>query len=552
MRNMKFWRTALVATLVLTVMLSVTGGTIAWVTDSVESKGNKIEAGNLDVALLMHNGSAYEDISENTAPIFGAGSIAQNDNAATLWEPGKTQIVYLGVQNKGNLDIKYNIELNVIDGGLIGALEYAVVAGAQPGTINADDWAALKANAQTGEVVAGITKAAPYGAIKAGTDAVDYFALAVHMKEEAGNEYQNKDVTIDIAVLATQLASEEDSFDNQYDAEAPAWTGASDTNWYNDASVTEYTLTTAEELAGLAELVNGGNDFAGKTVKLDANIDLGGKEWTAIGSGETFNREGDGTHTIKQYFKGTFDGQGHTISNLKIDDENQSYAALFAAAQNATIKNVNVKNVDINGDTTAAAILGYAKSATIENCHVSGEVAIVTDWAYAGGIVAYGYADIKNCSVIADGTGEIKSMNRNAVGGIAGWWNESAGSIAKCEVKNIEITGWANVGGLAGYCAYGNTIDNCIAENIVLTKTREDGKPSIGLATGGWLHSNNKTTKITNNTFSNITLNGQSSDYEVANILYGSEYYGGIDISGFVLENNVQTNITNNLTVVTP
>ena len=123
MRNMKFWRTALVATLVLTVMLSVTGGTIAWVTDTVESKGNKIEAGNLDVALLMHNGSAYEDISESTAPIFGAGSIAQNDNAATLWEPGKTQIVYLGVQNKGNLDIKYNIELNVIDGGLIGALE---------------------------------------------------------------------------------------------------------------------------------------------------------------------------------------------------------------------------------------------------------------------------------------------------------------------------------------------------------------------------------------------------------------------------------------------
>jgi len=142
-------RTWVISLLLVACILTATvGGTIAWFTDEVSSNGNKIQSGTLDVALLMHNGSAYQDISDSTAPIFGAGSIAQNNNAQTLWEPGKTQIVYLGIENKGTLDLKYNIELNVIDGGLIGSLEYAIVDGAEYGEITADDWAALKANAQ--------------------------------------------------------------------------------------------------------------------------------------------------------------------------------------------------------------------------------------------------------------------------------------------------------------------------------------------------------------------------------------------------------------------
>ena len=83
MRNMTFWRTALVATLVLTVMLSVTGGTIAWFTDTVESKDNKIEAGTLDIALykLTNNTTApWEEITDESEPLFNS----------VLWEPGYT------------------------------------------------------------------------------------------------------------------------------------------------------------------------------------------------------------------------------------------------------------------------------------------------------------------------------------------------------------------------------------------------------------------------------------------------------------------------------
>lgn len=63
-----------------------------------------------------------------------------------------------------------------------------------------------------------------------------------------------------------------------------SWDGTSDVSWYNDTD-TEFRLTTAEQLAGLAEIVNGGNTMAGKTIYLDADLDLAGHEWRSIGIG---------------------------------------------------------------------------------------------------------------------------------------------------------------------------------------------------------------------------------------------------------------------------
>lgn len=204
------------------------GTTFAWFTDSVTNTGNRIQAGNLDIDLLMDkagNGT-YTSIAGGKGDIFDEAENAQNSNK-TLWEPGKTQIVYLGVQNKGSLALKYNILLDVTDNGLAGALEYAVLDGAQASDLTgATDWEALKAmGAQTGDIKAGRTIAAPNGCldeIANGTqDETDYFALAVHMKEDAGNEYQGKDITIDVTVVATQATAEEDGFgDDQYDAGA--------------------------------------------------------------------------------------------------------------------------------------------------------------------------------------------------------------------------------------------------------------------------------------------------------------------------------------------
>ena len=146
------------------------GTTLAWFTDQATSGVNKIIAGNLDVDLVMWNGDEYVSISGEDSAIFGNENslVAQNDSADTLWEPGKTQIVYLGVRNNGNLALKYNIVLNIIDGGLIGALEYAILDGVDasaPGFVPPASWDEIKAisGVQTGDVVAGTIVAAQNG-----------------------------------------------------------------------------------------------------------------------------------------------------------------------------------------------------------------------------------------------------------------------------------------------------------------------------------------------------------------------------------------------------
>ena len=141
----------------------------------------------------------------------------------TLWEPGKTHIVYLMVENAGNLALKYNILTDVIDHGLVGSLEYAIIDGATKADADAlgvASWTDILAisGVQTGDVNSGRTVAAENGALD--PDECNYFAVAIHMDEEAGNQYQGKDIEFDITVMATQLESENDSFDNQYDSDA--------------------------------------------------------------------------------------------------------------------------------------------------------------------------------------------------------------------------------------------------------------------------------------------------------------------------------------------
>ena len=152
----------------LLCVVMLVGLTFAWFTDSVTNKGNRIQAGNLKIDLLMDKdgtGSGkYVSIADGKGDIFSA-----NGNGIK-WEPGKTEIVYLAVQNKGNLALNYNILLNVTDGnpGLAGSLEYAVLDGKTPTDLaGTNSWTDLKAMAggQTGDVAAGEVTAAPNGTL---------------------------------------------------------------------------------------------------------------------------------------------------------------------------------------------------------------------------------------------------------------------------------------------------------------------------------------------------------------------------------------------------
>ena len=110
MSNSKMTKRALL-TSIMALMLCfamLTGTTFAWFTDQETSGNNKIVAGNLDVDLLMYKTAegAYKSIAGESGAIFGKEDslIAQNDPTNTLWEPGKTQVVFLAVENKGNLE----------------------------------------------------------------------------------------------------------------------------------------------------------------------------------------------------------------------------------------------------------------------------------------------------------------------------------------------------------------------------------------------------------------------------------------------------------------
>lgn len=123
-----------------------------------------------------------------------------------------------------------------------------------------------------------------------------------------------------------------------------SWDGTADTSWYTDHKTdTEYHFTTAEQLAGLAQLVNDKTasvSFKGKTIYLDNDIDLSGCQWTPIGDGSNFGR----------YFAGTFDGQYHKITNLhhhSTGDELIRNGLFGVVSDGGTLKNLLVIDADI-------------------------------------------------------------------------------------------------------------------------------------------------------------------------------------------------------------
>ena len=416
------------------------GSTFAWFTDSVTSTGNKIQAGNLDVDLYLWTAGGSKEITNESAPIFGAGAIAQDNNAETLWEPGKTQVAYLSIKNNGSLDLKYTVAVDVRDADeeqdLYEVMQYAIINDAKYADVTA--W-----NAANGvSVVPGVNATqADDVALKAGEE--HFFALTIHMREEAGNEYMNGQVDFDLRVLATQLASEFDSFDNQYDANAKyppdKWDGTVDTTWHNDTD-TEFTLTTAEQLAGLADLVDGGNTFVGKTIKLGSNVDL----YCLGNNGEpvSFEPIGYGYNTV---FKGTFDGQGYTISNLYQNGWalGLSYSTegggLFASVVDATIRNLTIDNAEIVMECIdMGAVVGYSYGkCTYENITVSNSI-VANYNRYTGGVVGEvnGTQTFKNVDVVDTTVSALWGTYDAACGGIVGGkWGDAKLTFEDCDVS---------------------------------------------------------------------------------------------------------------------
>ena len=211
------------------------------------------------------------------------------------------------------------------------------------------------------------------------------------------------------------------------------WDGTEDTSWYNETD-TEFIITTAEQLAGLSALVDGGNTFENKTIKLGGNIDLR-CENVSTGEGEYLSFDPIGSYKKDLIFKGTFDGQGYTILNLYQEYEalNNSYyyddygLGLFAAIENATIKNVRIYNAEILGYYSLVGfVAGVASEECLfENIQISNSFNGDYDY-YAGGIVGWagGNQIYRNITIDSSTTisaiwGSYKNKTGGVIGGIS-------------------------------------------------------------------------------------------------------------------------------------
>ena len=134
------------------------------------------------------------------------------------------------------------------------------------------------------------------------------------------------------------------------------------------------TIETAEELAGLAKSVNEGTSYEGITIKLTCDMDLANKEWKPIGFGSSGGTEIMDGNSVP--FRGIFDGQNHTIHNLKIisfvggglDGTTPSGIGLFGHVI-GSVKNITVNNATVAGNHYVGAVIGFATGAEIDNCH---------------------------------------------------------------------------------------------------------------------------------------------------------------------------------------
>ena len=529
------------------------GTTFAWFTDSVTSTNNIIKSGNLDVEMYWAEGD--ENPSSVTWKDASAGAIFNNEK----WEPGYVEAKHIKIANEGSLAFKY--KLYVVPNGTVDILADVIdvyyIEGAKQ--LTRTDLAGVAPVGTLRDMINEVDGAAhgtllPVGETATSTDervGEVTATIAFKMREGAGNEYMNKSIgtNFSIQLLAIQYTFEDDSFDNQYDVGAPeAWMGETDTEWYlaNPASA-EFEIKTAEELAGLAAIVNGTaegvaqDSFSGQTIKLASDIDLGNLPWDTIGR----NHDDDGTDP----FKGTFDGQGYTVYNLNIsiEDNKRDSVGFIGYANNAKIKGLTIQNVSINADYFVGAIVGKLVSGEIFDCHVKGDINIVARRNYAAGIVGDGYYTMENCSVTADETGYITS--KAVAGGLCGRISEGSHTIKNCVVKNMDIQSGQQIAAISGFVHYGNTIEGCVAENVKLTLTATSPmKPAIGLASGLWYYKYGAPVTIRDNVFKNITVDATADATGTTNILYGWEWSD--HSTGVVENNNITDNITNNLNYV--
>ncbi len=316
---------------ILSLMLCVSmlvASTYAWFTDTVTSGKNQIVAGNLDIEL------DYAKQPENGEALAWSSVEGKSDliDPGALWEPGHTEVVYLRIRNEGTLALKYSFDIKIVD-IVIGKTEqgddivlsehlmYDVVDVTEP----YEDRTAARDDIK--DTAKGLTNHNISGSMTKGQDA-KVVALVIYMPEDVGNEANYRGdavpaIELGVTLVATQLASEKDSFDDTYD---------------KDAEYPKVIGETLEENANGPVVLKVGN----VTVAVPASAPAGYYKLTVTRFDEIEN--GEGEIDIDSDFSLTKDGEA-------VDPDAAEYDVTLKCEMMSTIKAVYHKDEEITDYT---------------------------------------------------------------------------------------------------------------------------------------------------------------------------------------------------------
>ena len=258
-------------------------------------------------------------------------------------------------------------------------------------------------------------------------------------------------------------------------AYAANWIDYADTGWYDSADEWDgigyrtYEISTAEELAGLAKLVNEGTEnFESQIIRLTADIDLAGKDWTPIGKADTSSAVANwgqpatgisGSNNSGNYFNGMFFGDGHKITGLKIDlDESRVglFSVLGVGRNGVGEFLVAVSDLTVEGEVAGASycglIAGDGGGATIANCKVKGTVrgSDLHSWEYPD--LSNGYPSY------------APPQSWSCIGGVAGK-GQADNCVAEVTVEGIYKIGGVVGSGIAYGCSASGTVTSLLTDN---------------------------------------------------------------------------------------
>jgi len=342
-----------------------------------------------------------------------------------------------------------------------------------------------------------------------------------------------------------------------------------DTDWYTaNPGAASFTISTADELAGLAEIVNGTwggeplrDEFAGKIIILDADIDLSVYDnWVAIGKKVT------GLFPVGVmpffWFTGTFDGRGYVVRNLTINRPGEEFQGLFGPVSGAVVKNLGVENVNIRAGNTVGGLAAATRNESrITNCYVTGTVAgregvgglvgnvasgvnnttktrydcqitnsyfsgTVTGTDYVGGLSGSVFAGtLINCYFTGTVTGN------NYTGGLTGRIDAQS-VMANCYSTGT-VSGNNYVGGVTGYTSYSAITDNAALNPQV------KGYSNVGRVAGGYGYPTIANNTVVPGLRNNVAFSGMKNSESVSHwINKGADTLDGADITSCEINSN--------------